>query len=57
MSRIIELDGDQDLKPLVAVREAAGGQQDGPDVQPEDQRYFRQHVQLDVEDTAEVEDD
>ncbi|KAF9987435.1 hypothetical protein BGZ75_000592 [Mortierella antarctica] len=46
ISRIIELDGDKDLKPMIPVMEDDSRKKDEPAVQLEDQRYFRQHVQM-----------
>ncbi|KAF9938397.1 hypothetical protein BGZ67_000239 [Mortierella alpina] len=59
ISRIIELDGDEDLKPMIPVMEDDRGKEDEPAVQLEDQKYFRQHVQIDLDEdmVEEVESD
>ncbi|KAF9572998.1 hypothetical protein EC968_009126 [Mortierella alpina] len=40
ISRIIELDGDEDLKPMIALEEGQRSQED-------ESRYFRPHIQID----------
>ncbi|KAF9572147.1 hypothetical protein EC968_010233 [Mortierella alpina] len=49
ISRIIELDGDEDLKPMVPVLEVDCGN--------EDERCFRPHIQIDLEDMVEEEEE
>ncbi|KAF9938266.1 hypothetical protein BGZ67_000352 [Mortierella alpina] len=49
ISRIIELDEDEDCKPMMAISEGRRSQEDDDPAaaQLEDERYFRPHVQLD----------
>ncbi|KAF9572148.1 hypothetical protein EC968_010234 [Mortierella alpina] len=57
ISRIIELNGDEDLKPMVLVQEADRVNEDEPAAYVENQRYFRPHVQIDIEDIVQEESD
>ncbi|KAF9955358.1 hypothetical protein BGZ72_003810 [Mortierella alpina] len=49
ISRIIELDGDEDRKPMVSVQEVGPGTEGECAAQVEDQQHFRQHVQVDID--------
>ncbi|KAF9273132.1 hypothetical protein BGZ68_001772, partial [Mortierella alpina] len=56
ISRIIELDDDEERKPIIPAPEVDRGMLDETASQVEDQRYFRPHVQVDCDEDI-VEDD